>query len=294
MKKLVIAASLAAGVLALSACSSEDSEIVVETESGNVTKEEFYQELKNQTGETVLQDLVMKKILESEYEIDESQVDEQLNELKEQYGDQFEVVLQQSNYSSEDEFREALRLSLLQEKALTEGIEVTDEEIEQRYERLQTEYEASHILVESEEIANEVVQKLEEGEDFATLATEYSTDTQTAPNGGALGPITPGSMVPPFEEAVYNLNVDEVSEPVQTEYGFHVIKVTAENEVEDLEPLEDMKEQLRREIANSKIDNAAAQAKLAQLMEDANIDVKIDEFSDLFDQPEPTEAEATE
>ncbi|WP_077623139.1 peptidylprolyl isomerase [Sediminibacillus massiliensis] len=294
MKKLVMAASLAAGVLTLSACSSEDPETVVETEQGDVTKEEFYQELKSQSGETVLQQLVMKTILEGNYDVEEEAVDAELESLKEQYGDQFEMVLQQNQFADEEEFKEVLRLNMLQEKAITEDVEVTDEEIQQRYERMQTELTARHILVEDEETAKEVKQKLEDGEDFADLAEEYSTDSTSAANGGDLGTFAAGDMVPEFEDAAYNLEVDEISEPVQSQHGWHIIQVTEKNEVEDVEPLEDIKDQLRREIAMSKVDDQTAQEKMNQLQEDANIDVKIDEYEDLFKPAELPEESNTE
>src|SRR5690625_7906522 len=73
------------------------------------------------------------------------------------------------------------------------------------------ELEASHILVEDEELANEIKGKLDKGEDFADLAKEYSTDS-SAEQGGELGFFTVGSMVPPFEDAAYNLEIDEISE----------------------------------------------------------------------------------
>ncbi|WP_053220445.1 peptidylprolyl isomerase [Virgibacillus senegalensis] len=290
MKKIALSASLAVGILALSACSSDDPETVVETDSGNVSKEEFYQELKDQNGETVLQQLVMKKVLEGNYEVDDDQVQEELDSLKEQYGDQFDMVLQQSGFSDEDEFKEVLRLNMLQEQAVTEDIEVSDEEIEQRYENMKTDLEARHILVGDEETANEVKQKLDDGGDFAELAKEYSTDPGSKENGGELGTFGVGDMVPEFEEAAYNLEVDEISEPVQTSNGWHIIQVTDRKDAEEeVEPLEDIRDQIRRDIASTKVEDAAAQEKIQQLMEDANIDVKIDDFEDLFETPEPAD-----
>lgn len=293
MRKLAMAFSLSAGILALTACSSsgDDSEVVVETEAGNVTKEQFYEELKTQNGESVLQELVLRTVLEGQYDVSEEEVDAQINELKDQYGDQFEMVLQQSGFSDEDEFREVLRLNILQEKALTEDIEVTDEEIQQAYEREKTEIEASHILVEDEETAQNLREEIEEGADFATIAEANSVDPGSAEAGGELGFFGTGAMVPEFEEAAYNLEVGEISEPIQTTNGWHIIKVTDKREVEDIAPLEEMEDELRRQIATEKIDQTAAQEKLQQLMDDANIDVKIEEYQGLFDNQVPAATE---
>ncbi|MBM7571446.1 peptidylprolyl isomerase [Aquibacillus albus] len=286
MKKLALAASFAAGLITISACANNDEpETVVETNAGNITKEEFYEELKNANGSAVLQEMVMKKVLEETYEVDENQVDEQLDQLKEQYGEQFEMVLQQSGYEDEDAFRDAIRMSLLQEQALTEDIEVTDEELEKRYDRMNTEIQASHILVQDEETANEVKQQLDEGEDFASLAEEYSQDPGSAQNGGQLNYFRAGDMVAEFEDAAYSLEVGEISEPVQSTHGWHIINVTDKRETEEeIEPFEEIKDDLRRQIANSKISNEDAQAKMQQLIEDAEIDVKIEGLEDIFEQ----------
>ena len=85
------------------------------------------------------------------------------------------------------------------------------------------EYNASHILVESEEEAKDLIVKLSDGADFAGLAQEFSTGP-SGPNGGSLGWFGQGRMVAPFEQAVMSLTVGEVSPlPVQTQFGWHVI-----------------------------------------------------------------------
>nr|WP_163537207.1 peptidylprolyl isomerase [Gracilibacillus sp. YIM 98692] len=291
MKKLAISVTLAASVFTLAACSQDDSETVVETASGDITKEEFYQELKAANGESVLQQMVLQTILEDKYEVTDDEVDQEIESYKEQYGEQWDQVLAQSGYGNEDDLKEDLRMNLLQEKAMLENVEVTDEEIQTRYDRMQTDLEASHILVDSEDTANEVLDKINNGEDFAALAEEYSKDTQSAQNGGSLNQFSAGTMVPGFEDAAYNLEIDEISEPVETEHGFHIIKVTDRIEVEDVEPLEDIKDQVKREIAQSKFDQSTAQTKMQDLIDNANVDIKIEEYQDLFEQP-TTEASA--
>jgi peptidyl-prolyl cis-trans isomerase C len=85
-----------------------------------------------------------------------------------------------------------------------------------------TEYNASHILVETQADAEALIVDLAEGADFAQLAQESSIGP-SGPNGGALGWFTAGMMVPSFEEAVFALSVGEVSPPVETQFGWHVI-----------------------------------------------------------------------
>ena len=89
----------------------------------------------------------------------------------------------------------------------------------------QTEYRASHILVDSEDLARNLRTRIEAGEDFAALAAENSTDG-SAEGGGDLGWFGLGQMVAPFEAAVIAAEVGKVAGPVQTEFGFHLILVT--------------------------------------------------------------------
>ncbi|WLR47627.1 peptidylprolyl isomerase [Halobacillus litoralis] len=294
MKKIAITAALAASVFTLSACSSnaDESEAVVETNGGEVTKEEFYQELKSQYGEQVLQTLVMKEVLANNYEVSDEEVNKELETIKEQYGDNFENILQQNGFADEEAFKETIRMSLLQEKAASEGIEISEEEMKSYYDRMKTEVQASHILVSDEQTAKEVKEKIDNGEDFGDLAAEYSSDG-SAQQGGKLGWFGLGEMVAEFEDKAYELELGEVSEPVQSQFGYHIIKVTDKRDKEDIKPYEEMKEEIKRTLTSQKVDQAELQKKMDELMQDSDIDVKLDEFEGLFDKEEAPVEEGT-
>jgi parvulin-like peptidyl-prolyl isomerase len=84
-------------------------------------------------------------------------------------------------------------------------------------------YKARHILVEDLEDANYILKKLSEGEDFSALAKELS-ECSSADKGGVLPSFRSGQMAGEFEKAVHHLEVDQISEPIKSEYGFHIIQ----------------------------------------------------------------------
>lgn len=127
------------------------------------------------------------------------------------------------------------------------------------------EYNASHILVETEEAALEVVAALESGADFATVAREKSTGP-SGPNGGQLGWFGKGAMVPEFEQAVVAMEPEAISAPVKTQFGWHVIRLN-ETRVPEAPTLEEVREQIELQIRQIR-----AQTKIEEVTAAANVD----------------------
>lgn len=297
MKKSFLTITLAVSVLALAACSdSGESEVIVTSDAGDVTKDELYEEMKTSIGEQAVQILMIEKVLAENFEVTDEEVDAEYESNKEELGESFDQFLTQNN-QTEESYKKVIRLNLLQEKALTEGVEVTDEEIQAQYDRQGTELNARHILVADEETANSLKKELDEGGDFAALAEKNSTDTGSAANGGNLDWFGPGAMVPEFEEVAYGLEVDEISEPVASEFGFHIIQVLETRKLEDQPALEEQKEEIRSELALSKADQATLLPKVADLMKEANVEIQDEDLKGALDdilnpQPAPEAAPA--
>lgn len=142
---------------------------------------------------------------------------------------------------------------------------VTDAALQKAYDdrfkdaKPQTEYSAAHILVATEEEATKLKEELAGGADFAELAKAKSTDTGSGANGGDLGWFGLGMMVKPFEDAVVGAKVGEVTGPVKTDFGYHLILVK-ETRVAEKPTLD----QLRDELAQQ-VENAAITAKIDEL-----------------------------
>lgn len=127
------------------------------------------------------------------------------------------------------------------------------------------EYNASHILVETEEAALAVIEELEGGADFAAVARENSTGP-SGPNGGQLGWFGAGAMVPEFEEAVVALEADAISAPVKTQFGWHIIKLN-ETRIQEAPALEEVRDQIELQIRQIR-----AQEKIEAVTEAAEVD----------------------
>jgi peptidyl-prolyl cis-trans isomerase C len=168
----------------------------------------------------------------------------------------------------ENERRAFLAANFIDQVAMAE---ISEEDLQAEYEAQYgsadpaTEYNASHILVETEEEAQAVIDELAEGADFAELAAELSVGP-SGPNGGQLGWFTAGMMVPEFEEAVFALEPGEVSEPVETQFGWHVI-LLSDTRAQEPPALEEVRAELLEGLRRARVD-----ARVEELMSEAEIE----------------------
>lgn len=147
--------------------------------------------------------------------------------FEELYGD-FLTNLKNGTGLSEAEYRDIVEVTLLRGKM--------EEYVGQQVPTSEPQILVRHILLDTEEEAQAVLQRLEDGEDFAALATEVSTDTLSAELGGDLGWIPKGKMDTAFDEVAFNLPVGEISDVVETPRGFHIILVKDRDDDRELDP----------------------------------------------------------
>lgn len=148
---------------------------------------------------------------------------------------------------------------------------LTDDVIQDAYDAQYADFEgsdefnASHILVETEDKAKEIKAQLDDGADFAEMAKEHSTGP-SGPNGGELGWFGPGQMVPEFEAAVIALDKGQISEPVKTQFGWHLVTLNDKRKTEAPEL-----EQVRAELTQT-LQQGVIQARIDELTREADID----------------------
>lgn len=138
-----------------------------------------------------------------------------------------------------------------------EAVIVTDEEAQTYYDENKAQFKkgesvsASHILVDNEDTAKEIMEKIEKGEVSFEDAARENSSCPSSQNGGALGEFTRGQMVPEFDKAVFSMEVGELRGPVQTQFGFHIIKLTDKKPEEEL-AFSEIKEQVKGMLLNEK------------------------------------------
>ncbi|WP_172370480.1 foldase protein PrsA [Sporosarcina jiandibaonis] len=292
MRKKFMKSLLLTGVLALAfviaGCSNDDGGEKVATVDGQkITKDELYDAMVKTGGQEALSVLIDGKLIDLEVKdknikVSDKEVDDELATFVEQTGGEeaFKSALEKSGMS-EKEFKENIIEYLSLRKLLEPRIEITDEEIETYFEENKEQLDeaeqvqASHILVEDEKTAKEVKKKLDAGEDFAKLAEEYSQDPSNASNGGELGYFGKGKMVPEFEEAAFAMKVDEISDPVKTSHGYHIIHVTDKKEAKEA-TLKDSKEQIKDAIFEQKM-QAEYEVLMGELKEKYKVENTLEE-----------------
>ncbi|MFK3772666.1 SurA N-terminal domain-containing protein [Pseudomonas sp. NPDC089406] len=167
----------------------------------------------------------------------------------------------------------------LKKAAFFDQVKVNDDELKALYEKeianLAEQRRAAHILIEVNDKTSdaqakarieEIQQRLGKGEDFAKLAKEFSQDPGSANAGGDLGFAGPGVYDPAFEEALYKLNKDQVSAPVHTEYGYHLIKLLGV-EAPDVPTFASLKDKLTHELKTQQVEQRFVEA--TKQLEDA-------------------------
>lgn len=283
MKRKIVGLALALSLVGLSACSNDSKNVIVKTDSGNVTQDELYEAMKDKYGEQTLQQMVFEKVLNDKYKVDEKEIDEEIDALKEQYGEQFELFLMQNQLTDEKELRDTLHFNNLLTAAATANIKITEDEVKEYYDSQKPAREVRHILLspEDEEKAKEAKKKLDEGADFVEIAKEYSIDTVANEDGGSIGVITSdqADIDADFRDAAFELELNKISNPIQTSFGWHIIEVT---KIEEKEKFEDVKDKLAAELKEQSISNEVVQSTLQKIATEANIKVEDEDLKDTF------------
>lgn len=285
-------------------------EVVAKLDGKTITAEDLYSELKKQGGAVTLTNMIDNFIVGKEIKTDDdakSYADSQLSSYKQSYqsyGQDFGAALKSAGYSGEDEFKEELILeykkNIVTENYVKDEV-ISDKDIQKYYDdNIYGDIEARHILIspntdddmsedekekaeeKAKKEAEDIIKKLDKGEDFAKLAKEYSDDEGTAKDGGKLT-VTYGAVVDEFWDATNKLKDGKYTkEPVKSEYGYHVIYRISQKEKPKLE---DVKDEVIDKLVEEKMnEDSTLQTKaLVALRKKYNLDITDDGLKESYD-----------
>lgn len=209
-------------------------------------------------------------------EVSEADVEEQLEALAAQFGgmEPLRDELDARGMTEEDLRGQIVAFVRREHLAdhFAQTAEISEEEVRELYEQRREEQyltaRSAHILVESEAEAQEILEALEDDEDFGELAEERSIDEFSAASSGDLGENPRGQFVEPFDDAVWNAEEGEVVGPVETEFGFHIIRVDGFSEQTLAQVEDEIREELRGRAAGE-----AFQAWMQEVGSEARVEV---------------------
>jgi len=229
---------------------------------------------------TVVKGLVDQKEWELEAEamgiqVTDQEIETQLNQAKEQNGltdeQKYQAELAKAGIT-DAQVRDQVRFRILTNKifeAVTKKVTVSDAEIQAYYDKNPTKYqqpasrEVRHILVKSKALAQNLHDQIQGGADFAKLAEKYTQDTASKETGGKFTAFK-GRTVAPFDEFVFSAKTGELSEPIKTEFGWHIIEVLSAVKPATTTQLADVKDEIQTTLLQTK-QNAAVKAWIAAL-----------------------------
>jgi parvulin-like peptidyl-prolyl isomerase len=227
-----------------------------------------FQTLRNQAVQFLVQrEQFEQKAEDLDVEVTDKQVDARLEQIKKQYfgGDQkkFEKQLKEQGIT-EKQVRNDIRAQLVSEKIfakVTGDAKVTDEEIAAYYAKNKAQYsqpesrDVRHILVKTKKQADDLYTQLQNGANFAALAKQFSEDTGSKANGGKLT-ISKGQTVAPFDQTAFLLKKNDISKPVKTEFGYHIIQPLTDTKPAKVTPLKDVQASIKQQLQQTEKNEA--------------------------------------
>jgi parvulin-like peptidyl-prolyl isomerase len=196
-------------------------------------------------------------------DINDDKVDKEIARYKKQfYGGsdaRYEKAVKQQGLTDQ-QARDAIREQLVSQalfKKLTSDVKVSDSDIKQYYDTHKTQYvqpesrEVRHILVTKKALADSLYQQLKGGANFAKLAKQYSKDPGSAAKGGKLT-VSKGQTVPQFDKAAFSLKTGQLSQPVHTQYGYHIIQALSAVKAASTTSLAQVRASIRQQLEQQK------------------------------------------
>jgi len=256
---------LISAALLFSGCSKKESLVVAKVGSRTITVDQLQKRLGDKKFSSWEQELTQKQ------QLLQTLIDEQLMVIG---ATELGLDKDPDFISQIQGLKRNILLEELYNREILKKSQPSEKELKAHYDKLSWEIKARHILVKTEEEAQEIFTQLSNGAGFEELAKEKSIDTQTKKLGGDLGYFTWGRMVGPFQDMAFAMEPGTISKPVKTDFGWHIIKVEDRRKAE-LKSYEEEKNRIQRQLSSEK-SKMLTQEYLIKLRDKANIQLQPD------------------
>ncbi|MDQ6824364.1 MAG: peptidylprolyl isomerase [Candidatus Eremiobacteraeota bacterium] len=294
LQALACAALLLLALPLTSGCAGKEDQAVVTVNGEKITKGQLDQRLEGQAGKPTLQQMVDQALVlqyakQNHIDVTDKEIQDQLAQLETRFPPgQFETILKNQGLTMDDA-KTIVRVQQIIKKAVDKNITISDAQVADFYNRNKSlfstpeQVRARHILVKTKAEADMIEAQLRRGANFAALAQKYSVDPGSKGKGGDLGFFGQTQMVPPFATAAFSLKPGQISQPIQTQFGFHIIQML-EKRPAHTATLAEAAPKVRAQLMQQQ-ETAQSGPFIENLRKGAKIDVNDQRFNPLFPPP---------
>lgn len=292
----VCAAILLMALPLIAGCASKEEQAIVTVNGEKITKGQLDGRLEGQAGKPTLQQMVDQALVlqyanQNHIDVSDKEIQDQLTQLESRFPPgQFDTILKNQGLTLDDA-KTIVKVQQIIKKAVDKNITVTDAQVRDFYNRNKSlfstpaQVRARHILVKTKAEADSIEAQLHRGANFAALAQKYSVDPGSKQKGGDLGFFGQTQMVPAFANAAFSLAPGSISQPVQTQFGWHIIQVE-EKRPAHVSSLAEAMPKVRANLMQQQ-ETAQGGPFIEGLRKAAKIDVSDQRFNPLFPTPQP-------
>ncbi|GKT03723.1 peptidylprolyl isomerase [Furfurilactobacillus sp. WILCCON 0119] len=302
MKKWLLIPAGLLMALSLAACGNKT---VATTDGGKVTQDEYYSSMKTTSqGKQVLQQMIIKKVLEKKYgdKVSDKKVTKQYDALKKQYGSSFSSMLEQQGMTASG-LKDTLRLNLLLREAVKNDVKISDSDLKKQFKDWEPKVQTAIIVTSSKDKAQKAIDALNNGDSFSTVAKKYSEDSSTKNKGGKVGKFdnATSSVDDSIKTAAFKLkNGEYTTSPVADTSSttgtksYYVIKML---DKPSKGTWKDHKQDLKNQIWDQDMDTSnggtVLQSVISKELKKANVSIKDNDLKDVLSQYTSTSSSST-
>ena len=281
-------------------CASKEDQAIATVNGEKITKGQLDDRLEGQAGKPTLQQMVDQALVlqyanQNHIDVTDKEIQDQLTQLESRFPPgQFDTILKNQGLTMDDA-KTIVKVQQIIKKAVDKNIHITDAQVGDFYNRNKSlfstpeQVHARHILVKTKAEADSIEAQLRRGANFADLAKKNSVDPGSKDKGGDLGYFGQTQMVPPFANVAFALKPGQISQPVQTQFGWHIIQVLDKRPAHT-DSLAEATPKVRQNLMQQQ-ETAQSGPFIEGLRSAAKIDVSDQRFNPLF--PPPVGAPAT-